>query len=171
MRCTDTDGQRSIKVLECNCPLGDSECQSIMKVIKNDRPAVFEHALDGTLDQAEIEWDRRTALGDVLAAHGYPGTPRQGDAITRLAPDTDERMTFHASTAWEQDTLVTHDGRVLCVPVLADSVRRTQPADYDSISPTHFDGRHYRNDIGSRAHPPAKPCSYFLITAPAHHRL
>ncbi|MDN5843886.1 MAG: phosphoribosylamine--glycine ligase [Alcaligenaceae bacterium] len=151
-----TDSQRSIKVLEFNCRLGDPETQPIMMRIKNDLPTVFEHALNGTLDQAEIEWDRRTALGVVLAAHGYPGTPRQGDAITRLAPDTDERMTFHAGTAWEQDTLVTHGGRVLCVTVLADSVRRAQQAAYDGISLTHFDGRQYRNDIGSRALPPVK---------------
>lgn len=151
-----TDSQRSIKVLEFNCRLGDPETQPIMMRIKNDLPSVFEHALDGTLDQAEIEWDRRTALGVVLAAHGYPGTPRRGDAITRLAPDTDECMTFHAGTAWEHDALVTHGGRILCVTVLADSVRRAQQAAYDAISLTHFEGRQYRNDIGSRALPPVK---------------
>lgn len=151
-----TDTQRTIKSLEFNCRLGDPETQPIMMRIKSDLTTIFEHAFNGTLDQAEIEWDRRTALGVVLAAHGYPETPRRGDPISSLAPDTDECMTFHAGTARQNDVLVTNGGRVLCVTVLADSVRRAQQAAYDAISRTQFEGRQYRNDIGWRALPTSK---------------
>lgn len=147
------DTQRTIKLLEFNCRLGDPEAQPIMMRIKSDFTTVFEHAFNGTLDQAEIEWDRRTALGVVLAAHGYPGAPRRGDAISSLAPDTDECMTFHAGTASQDGVLVTSGGRVLCVTVLVDSVRRAQQAAYDAVSRTQFEGRQYRNDIGWRALP------------------
>ena len=151
-----TDAQRTIKSLEFNCRLGDPETQPIMMRIKSDLTTIFEHAFNGTLDQAEIEWDRRTALGVVLAAHGYPSTPRRGDAISSLAPDTDECVTFHAGTTRQDDVLVTSGGRVLCVTVLADSVRRAQQAAYDAISRTQFEGRQYRNDIGWRALPISK---------------
>lgn len=147
------DAQRTIKSLEFNCRLGDPETQPIMMRIKSDFTTIFEHAFHGTLDQAEIEWDRRTALGVVLAAHGYPSAPRKGDAISSLAPDTDECMTFHAGTTRQDGDLVTCGGRVLCVTVLADSVRRAQQAAYDAISHTQFEGRQYRNDIGWRALP------------------
>lgn len=147
------DAQRTIKSLEFNCRLGDPETQPIMMRIKSDFTTIFEHAFNGTLDQAEIEWDRRTALGVVLAAHGYPSAPRKGDAISSLAPDTDECMTFHAGTTRQDGDLVTCGGRVLCVTVLADSVRRAQQAAYDAISHTQFEGRQYRNDIGWRALP------------------
>lgn len=148
-----TDAQRTIKSLEFNCRLGDPEAQVIMMRIKSDLTAVFEHAFNGTLDQAEIEWDRRTALGVVLAAHGYPSAPRKGDVITSVAPDSDECMTFHAGTTREDGELTTSGGRVLCVTVLADSVRRAQQAAYNAVSRTQFEGRQYRNDIGWRALP------------------
>ncbi|MBV6272312.1 phosphoribosylamine--glycine ligase [Alcaligenaceae bacterium CGII-47] len=151
-----TDSQRTIKALEFNCRLGDPETQPIMMRVKSDLTAVFEHALSGTLDQAEIEWDRRTALGVVLAAHGYPGAPRQNDPISQLAPDTDTCMTFHAGTTYRDNQLITSGGRVLCVTTLADSVLRAQQAAYEAISHTQFEGRQYRNDIGWRALPSSK---------------
>src|SRR5690606_39662510 len=93
------DAARSLKVLEFNCRLGDPETQPIMMRIKSDFTTVFDHALSGTLDQAEIDWDRRTALGVVLAAAGYPGSPRKGDPITSLTTDNEDCMTFHAGTS------------------------------------------------------------------------
>lgn len=150
------DASRSLQVLEFNCRLGDPEAQPIMMRIKSDFTTVFEHALSGTLDQAEIDWDRRTALGVVLAAAGYPESPRKGDPITSLAPDSDDCMTFHAGTARHNDVLVTSGGRVLCVTVLADSIRRAQQAAYEAVSKTVFEGRQFRRDIGWRALPPAK---------------
>lgn len=147
------DATRSLKVLEFNCRLGDPEAQPILMRVKNDLTQTFEHAIHGTLDQAEIEWDRRTALGVVMAAAGYPDLPRRGDPITALAPDTDNRMTFHAGTAYSGDQLVTAGGRVLCVTTLADSVRHARQLAYDAVNQTHFSGSQYRHDIAWRALP------------------
>jgi phosphoribosylamine---glycine ligase len=145
------DASRSLKVLEFNCRLGDPETQPIMMRIKNDLSEVFEHAIAGTLGQATIEWDRRTALGVVIAAENYPGQPRCGDPITHLPADADDCMTFHAGTRLEDGVLKTSGGRVLCVTVLADSVKRAQNQVYAAISQTHFTGQQYRGDIGWRA--------------------
>ncbi|HWK69768.1 phosphoribosylamine--glycine ligase [Pollutimonas sp. M17] len=149
------DSTRSLKVLEFNCRMGDPETQPIMMRIKNDLTQVFELAVAGRLDEANIDWDRRTALGVVLAAKDYPGKPRTGDAISSLPEDTDECMVFHAGTTLDNGVLKTSGGRVLCVTVLADSVKRAQATAYAAVAQTHFDGRQYRNDIGWRALPGA----------------
>ncbi|MFW7343463.1 phosphoribosylamine--glycine ligase [Pollutimonas sp. H1-120] len=149
------DSTRSLKVLEFNCRMGDPETQPIMMRIKNDLTQVFELAVSGRLDQASIDWDRRTALGVVLAAKDYPGKPRTGDVISSLPEDTDECMVFHAGTTLDNGVLKTSGGRVLCVTVLADSVKRAQATVYAAVAQTHFDGRQYRNDIGWRALPGA----------------
>ncbi|MYN14769.1 phosphoribosylamine--glycine ligase [Pusillimonas sp. TS35] len=145
------DTTRPLKVLEFNCRMGDPETQPIMMRVKSDLTKVFELAVAGKLDQAEIEWDRRCALGVVMAAKDYPATPRTGDVIDRLAPDTDDCMVFHAGTRLEDGVLKTSGGRVLCVTVLADSVKRAQAAAYDAVAQTHFDGQQFRGDIGWRA--------------------
>ncbi|SHG91879.1 phosphoribosylamine--glycine ligase [Pollutimonas bauzanensis] len=149
------DATRSIKVLEFNCRMGDPETQPIMMRIKSDLAQVFELAVAGRLDEATIDWDRRTALGVVMAAHNYPAAPRSGDTISRLPRDTDECMVFHAGTVLDNGILKTSGGRVLCVTVLADSVKRAQAAAYAAIAQTHFDGQQYRTDIGWRAIPAA----------------
>jgi phosphoribosylamine--glycine ligase len=107
--------------------------------------------VDGRLDAVEAEWDRRTALGVVLAAHGYPDAPRRGDEITSLAPEADDCVTFHAGTALDGDRLVVTGGRVLCVTALGDSVRTAQKRAYEAIAQTRFDGMQYRRDIGHLA--------------------
>ncbi|HXE18544.1 MAG TPA: phosphoribosylamine--glycine ligase [Castellaniella sp.] len=145
------DATRSLKVLEFNCRMGDPETQPIMLRMKSDFSETLEHAVHGTLDQAEIVWDRRAAVGVVLAAAGYPDAPRKGDAITALAPDTDSCMTFHAGSTVHDGKLVTDGGRVLCVTALGDSIRRAQQAAYDAVNLTLFEGRQYRRDIGWRA--------------------
>ncbi|EKU30808.1 phosphoribosylamine--glycine ligase [Alcaligenes sp. HPC1271] len=147
------DATRPIKVLEFNCRMGDPETQPIMMRIKSDLTETFELALAGKLDEATIEWDRRTAIGVVLAAANYPEEPRTGDAITQFAKDTDECITFHAGTQMKDGTVVTTGGRVLCVTAMADSIRRAQEAAYEAISQTHFDGKQFRTDIGWRALP------------------
>src|SRR5690606_6723733 len=119
--------------------------------IKSDMTQVFELAIAGKLDEAQVDWDRRTALGVVMAAKDYPDTPRTGDAIDRLARDTDDCVVFHAGTRLEDGVLKTSGGRVLCVTVLADSVKRAQALAYAAIADTHFDGAQYRRDIGWRA--------------------
>jgi phosphoribosylamine--glycine ligase len=149
------DATRSLKVLEYNCRMGDPETQPIMMRIKNDLTEVFELAVAGRLNEATIEWDRRTALGVVMAARNYPGTPAVGDVISRLPQNTDECMVFHAGTSLDNGVLKTSGGRVLCITVLADSVKRAQAMAYAAIAQTHFDGQQYRTDIGWRAIPGA----------------
>ncbi|NYT37126.1 phosphoribosylamine--glycine ligase [Allopusillimonas soli] len=149
------DASRPLKVLEFNCRMGDPETQPIMMRIKSDFARVFELALEGRLDEADIEWDRRCALGVVMAAKDYPATPRTGDLIDRVAPDTDDVTVFHAGTALRDGALRTSGGRVLCVTALGDSLRRAQAAAYDAVAQTHFDGQQFRGDIGWRALPAA----------------
>ncbi len=139
------------KTLEFNCRLGDPETQPIILRLKSDLLALIERALDGTLDQAEAEWDRRAALGVVVAAHGYPDEPRKGDAISGLPkPDADCRV-FHAGTRLEGKTVVTNGGRVLCVTALGDSVKMARARAYEALERIRFDGMQYRKDIGHRA--------------------
>jgi phosphoribosylamine--glycine ligase len=145
------DAQGNPKTLEFNCRMGDPETQPIMARLKGDFAKVVEHAIAGTLDTVELEWDRRTALGVVLAAHNYPDTPRKGDRIGGIPAETDQSVTFHAGTALAGDKLVTSGGRVLCVVALADSVRGAQSIVYETINQIDFDGMQYRRDIGDRA--------------------
>ncbi|KAF1055172.1 MAG: Phosphoribosylamine--glycine ligase [Burkholderia gladioli] len=145
----DKDGNP--RTLEFNCRMGDPETQPIMARLKSDFSKVVEQAIAGTLDTVELEWDRRTALGVVLAAHGYPDSPRKGDRINDIPEETGHSVTFHAGTTHDGDKLVTSGGRVLCVVGLSDSVRGAQQAAYDAINQINFEGMQYRRDIGHRA--------------------
>ena len=87
----------------------------------------------------------------VLAAAGYPLSPRKGDAINGLPTDQADAMVFPAGTVEEGGQVLTSGGRVLCVTALADSVRQAQQKAYDVVRQIHFDGMHYRRDIGHRA--------------------
>jgi phosphoribosylamine--glycine ligase len=122
-----------------------------MMRLKSDLLDLLGAAIDGKLDQVDLQWDRRPALGVVMAAHGYPEDPRKGDAITGLPPEADDAMVFHAGTVLEDGVVRTSGGRVLCVTVLADSVRLAQQRAYDVARGIHFDGAQYRRDIGYRA--------------------
>jgi phosphoribosylamine--glycine ligase len=143
-----------VKTLEFNCRMGDPETQPIMMRLKSDLLKLLEHACAGTLDKAEAEWDRRVALGVVLAAHGYPDNPRKGDAIGGL-PDPqhepDDAHVFHAGTSDKDGTVVTSGGRVLCVTALGDSVKMAQKRAYEALAAIRFEGMQYRHDIGHRA--------------------
>jgi phosphoribosylamine--glycine ligase len=141
----------AVKTLEFNCRMGDPETQPIMMRLKSDLVDVMLAATSGDLDKTELEWDRRTALGVVLAAHGYPLNPRKGDTITGLPADADDAMVFHAGTQLSGETVQVNGGRVLCVTVLADSVKLGQQRAYDVIRGIQFDGMQFRRDIGSRA--------------------
>jgi len=145
------DPNRPIKVLEYNCRMGDPETQPIMMRIKSDLLDVLENAVEGKLDQAEIAWDHRTALGVVLAAANYPGTPRTGDAITGLPEQAPDCMVFHAGTRLDGQTVRTSGGRVLCVTALGDSVRIARERAYQAVDRIAFEGRQFRSDIGWRA--------------------
>ena len=139
------------KTLEFNCRMGDPETQPIMMRLKSDLVDVMQAATDGKLDQIELQWDRRTALGVVMAAHGYPDAPRKGDVITGLPEDEEEVMVFHAGTTVQDGKPVTSGGRVLCVTALADNVKQAQQRVYAAAAQVHFDGAQYRHDIGYRA--------------------
>ncbi|WP_159918119.1 phosphoribosylamine--glycine ligase [Pantoea sp. 18069] len=140
-----------VKTLEFNCRMGDPETQPIMMRLKSDLVDVMCAAVDGKLDQVELEWDRRIALGVVMAAHGYPEAPRKGDVITGLPTQADDAMVFHAGTALVDGQPQVTGGRVLCVTALADSVKQAQVRVYDVARSIHFDGMQYRRDIGFRA--------------------
>jgi phosphoribosylamine---glycine ligase len=139
------------RTLEFNCRLGDPEAQPIILRLKSDLLELIERALAGTLDQVEAEWDRRTALGVVLASHGYPDEPRKGDPISGLPTPADDCRVFHAGTRLEGKTLVTSGGRVLCVTALGDSVRIARSRAYEVVERIRFAGMQLRKDIGHRA--------------------
>jgi len=139
------------RTVEFNTRMGDPETQPIMMRLKSDLFDALMHATDGTLDQVELQWDRRVALGVVLAAEGYPLNPRKGDAITELPADAEDGMVFHAGTAAVDGKLVTSGGRVLCVTALGESVRTAAQNAYELAAGIQFEGRQYRSDIGHRA--------------------
>ncbi len=143
------DGQP--RVLEFNCRLGDPETQPILMRMKTDLAEVLDAAIDGRLDQIEIAWDRRAALGVVVAAQDYPDRPRRGDAIEALPANTDDCMVFHAGTQQVGDQLVTSGGRVLCVTALGETLRLARRRAYEAVSAVRFAGMQYRSDIGNRA--------------------
>jgi phosphoribosylamine---glycine ligase len=155
------DAHGAPKTLEFNCRMGDPETQPIMMRLKTDLVDVLMAATEpgphGKLDEVELQWDRRTALGVVLAAHGYPLTPRKGDVITGVPRfnvedvHLDHAVVFHAGTAIKDGALQVSGGRVLCITVLADSVKTAQQKVYEAARGIHFDGMQYRTDIGYRA--------------------
>jgi phosphoribosylamine--glycine ligase len=145
------DAQGNPKTLEFNCRMGDPETQPIMARLKTDLVTVIEHAVNGTLKDIELDWDRRTALGVVLAAAGYPDAPRKGDVISGIPEESEDSVTFHAGTIIDNGALKTAGGRVLCVVGLGDSVRVAQKHAYETVEKVRFDGMQFRHDIGWRA--------------------
>jgi phosphoribosylamine---glycine ligase len=144
-----------VKTLEFNCRLGDPETQPILMRLKTDLVDVLMAATEHKLDTIEMQWDRHVALGMVMAAHGYPTAVRKGDAIHGL-PGKDssvgmDAVVFHAGTAAQGATTVTSGGRVLCVTVLAETVKKAQQRANEIAHSIHFDGAQYRSDIGYRA--------------------
>ena len=145
------DSQGRIKTLEFNCRMGDPETQPILMRLKSDLLEVLLAATSEGLGQLEMEWDRRVALGVVMAAAGYPMNPRKGDVISGLPKDEGDAMVFHAGTTEKDGQILTSGGRVLCVTALADSVKQAQQKAYQAASPIAFDGMQMRRDIGYRA--------------------
>jgi phosphoribosylamine---glycine ligase len=138
--------------VEFNCRMGDPETQPILMRLKSDLLDLLWAATEGTLDQVELAWDRRVALGVVLASHGYPLHPRKGDIITGLPKqENTDVMVFHAGTCLQSGQAITHGGRVLCVTALGDSIKQAQQQAYQVVESIHFDGIQYRRDIGYRA--------------------
>ena len=145
----DRDGNP--RTLEFNCRLGDPETQPIILRLKSDLVELIERALAGRLEHAEADWDRRSALGVVLAAPGYPGEPRKGDRIEGLPKPSPACRVFHAGTRLEGKSVLTNGGRVLCVTALGDSVRMARTTAYEAVERIRFEGMQFRRDIGARA--------------------
>jgi len=141
----------SLKTLEFNCRMGDPETQPIFMRLKSDLLKLVLHAVNGTLDQAETEWDRRFALGVVMASANYPAAPRLGDEITGLPKALEDAYVFHAGTAFKDSKVVTSGGRVLCVTALGETVKFAQQQAYRIVEEIQFEGAQYRKDIGYRA--------------------
>ena len=149
------DAQGKVKTLEFNCRMGDPETQPILMRLKSDLFELLWAATDPKpakpLADTELQWDRRVALGVVIAAAGYPAQPRIGDAVTQLPPDTDDVKVFHAGTKRVDGQLHSSGGRVLCVVALADNVKQAQPRAYAAVQQVQLAGMQYRSDIGHRA--------------------
>ena len=145
------DEDRSIKVLEFNCRMGDPETQPIIMRLQGDYADTLLKAAQGKLDQASISWDPRTALGVVMASYNYPGTPRTGDTITGIPAAQKDCVTFHAGTTLQNNQLLTSGGRVLCVTALGDTVQQARETAYAAGKQIKVDGQQYRSDIAWRA--------------------
>lgn len=141
----------NVKTLEFNCRMGDPETQPIMLRLKTDLVGLVEHAVNGTLNEAQTDWDRRSALGVVLASANYPETPRLGDEITGLPKTLEDAHVFHAGSTIKDGKAVTSGGRVLCVAALGETVKYAQARAYKIVDDIHFDGMQFRRDIGYRA--------------------
>ncbi len=145
------DARGNVRVLEFNCRMGDPETQPIMMRLKSDLFVLLEHAINGTLDRVETEWDSRAALGVVMAAANYPDAPRKGDVIACLPNAMDDVHVFHAGTSMQDGKIVTNGGRVLCVTALGDDVNTAQRRAYEVARGIRFEGCQMRSDIGNRA--------------------
>ena len=145
------DTQGNPRVVEFNARMGDPETQPIMMRLKSDFLSLVEHAIAGTLDDIEAEWDPRAALGVVMAAGGYPDAPGKGDEITGLPANTNDAHVFHAGTTETNNRIITNGGRVLCVTALGDTVEIAQQRAYQMLEPIRFSGMQFRRDIGYRA--------------------
>lgn len=141
----------AVKTLEFNCRMGDPETQPIMMRLQSDLAEVMLAAAEQRLAEVTLQWDDRVALGVVLAAHGYPLTPRKGDVITALPVDSADAVVFHAGTAMKDGAVVTSGGRVLCATALGADVADAQKRAYALVKGVAFDGMQYRKDIGFRA--------------------
>jgi phosphoribosylamine--glycine ligase len=136
-------------LLEYNCRFGDPETQPIMARMKGDLGTVLLGAAKGEMHTGALAWDARHAVCVVVAAAGYPGKVRVGDAIV-LDGAEQEAIVFHAGTARRDGQLVATGGRVLGVTALGISVEQARSKAYDSVDRIQLDGKQFRRDIGLR---------------------
>ena len=144
------DKSGNSKVLEYNCRFGDPETQPIMMRLKSNLAELCLLATQGKLDEADIEWDDRSAMGVVLAANGYPDTYVSGEAIG-LPADSNDAKVFHAGTKMNNDTVVSSGGRVLCATALGASTKEAQTNAYALLKKIDWPSAYYRTDIGFKA--------------------
>jgi phosphoribosylamine--glycine ligase len=146
----------SVKTVEFNCRMGDPEAQPILMRMKSSLASLIDLAIEGRLDQADAGWDHRTAVGVVLAAAGYPETPRKGDAILGIPKEANDIKVFHAGTALKDGNVLTSGGRILCVTALGENIRHARKIAYAAVDGIRFDGMQFRKDIGNRALKPVE---------------
>ncbi len=139
------------RTIEFNCRFGDPETQPIMSRLDSDLADLVQAALDRRLDKVQAEWNPQTAVGVVLAAAGYPDSPRKGDAIEGMEAANKIGKVFHAGTAVSDGHTVTNGGRVLCVVGLGDDVKQAKAKAYEAVEKIHFEGMQYRKDIADKA--------------------
>ena len=139
------------KVIEFNCRFGDPEAQPVMMRLRSDLVLLCGQAIGGKLAGVELAWDPQVALGVVMAAGGYPGGYRKGDAIDGLDPGQAHPKVFHAGTSLRDGEVVTNGGRVLCVVALGLSVAEAQRRAYEGVAAITWEDCYYRTDIGYRA--------------------
>ena len=139
------------RTIEFNCRFGDPETQPIMSRLDSDLADLVQAALDRRLDKVQAEWNPQTAVGVVLAAAGYPDSPRKGDAIEGMEAANKIGKIFHAGTAVSDGHTVTNGGRVLCVVGLGDDVKEAKAKAYEAVAKIHFEGMQYRKDIADKA--------------------
>ena len=139
------------RTIEFNCRFGDPETQPIMSRLDSDLADLVQAALDRRLDKVQAEWNPQTAVGVVLAAAGYPDSPRKGDAVEGMEAANKIGKVFHAGTAVSDGHTVTNGGRVLCVVGLGDDVKQAKARAYEAVAEIHFEGMQYRKDIADKA--------------------
>ena len=139
------------RTIEFNCRFGDPETQPIMSRLDSDLADLVQAALDRRLDKVQAEWNPQTAVGVVLAAAGYPDSPRKGDAVEGVEAANKIGKVFHAGTAVSDGHTVTNGGRVLCVVGLGDDVKEAKAKAYEAVAEIHFEGMQYRKDIADKA--------------------
>ena len=141
------------KVLEFNVRFGDPETQPLMMRLKSDLCETMLAVAEGRLDQVELKWDPRPALAVVASSRGYPGKYDKGQVISGLdaADSMRDVKVFQAGTRHDGRLIVTDGGRVLAVTAMGDTIAAAQKRAYESMAKIHFEGMHYRKDIGHQA--------------------
>jgi phosphoribosylamine--glycine ligase len=142
-----------VKTLEFNARFGDPECQPLLMRMKSDIVPLLLAAASGDISGMDIEWHDRAAVCVVMAAEGYPGEYRKGDAISGLADAAklDDVYVFHAGTAQDGGRCVTNGGRVLGVTAMGDTVEQAIARAYQAVDVISWAGVQFRTDIGRKA--------------------
>jgi phosphoribosylamine--glycine ligase len=141
---------RGPMVLEFNCRFGDPETQVILPLLKTDLYEIFDACVEGRLHELSVEWHSQTCAAVVAASPGYPDTYPTGLPISGLdaLAQREDVIVFHAGTARQDEQIVTSGGRVLAVSALGDELRDALARAYSGMATLHFEGMHYRRDIG-----------------------
>ena len=145
------DKENRLKVLEFNCRFGDPETQPIMMRLKSDLAEICDKACDLNLKNEKLEWDKRKAIGVVMASKGYPFQYEKNKPIRNIPLETDDLKVFHAGTKIDSGLVKSNGGRVLCITTLGESVELAQNKAYDAVSKIEWEDAYYRKDIGYKA--------------------